>query len=58
MCRLGKSLIALAAVFIYGTAGSSDLNTISFRQTLAQCVVGLIVIGIGCGIIDVANRRN
>ena len=55
---IGSVLIAAAFVFILGTAGASDLNTISFEQILAQCAISLAVGGIGCGIICVAERRN
>ena len=44
---LSKALIALGALVILGTAGSSDLDTISFAQILIQCGIGMAMCGCG-----------
>lgn len=52
---VGVVLCGAAFVFILGTAGSSDLNTISFEQVLVQVVIALVVGGIGCGIMKITE---
>ena len=52
---IGAILFTMALVLLLGTAGSSDLNTISFEQTLAQCAVAVVAGGIGFGIMYVTE---
>lgn len=52
---VGAVLCGVAFVSIWGTAGSSDLNTISFGQMLVQIAVALAIGGIGCGIIKITE---
>lgn len=51
----GAILCGVAFMLLLGTAGSSDLDLIPFRQIVTQCVIGLLVGGIGFGIIYVTE---
>ena len=44
---IGTVLLVVAFVLLLGTAGSSDLNAISFEQTLMQCGIGIVVGTVG-----------
>lgn len=47
MCRLGSLLLGVGIVFIIGTSGSSDLNTILFNQIIEQVGLGVAISLIG-----------
>ena len=51
----GAILCGVAFMLLLGTAGSSDLDRISFEQIIIQCVIGLLVGGIGFGIMYVTE---
>lgn len=53
---IGAILFGTAFIFLLGTAGASDNNSISFEQEIVQCIVCLIVGGIGFGIIYVTEE--
>lgn len=40
-------LITFGVVLILGTAGSSDMGLISFRETAIRSAIGLIMIAVG-----------
>lgn len=45
--KKGTILITIGAILIIGTAGSSDLNTISIIQIILQSIIGIILCIIG-----------
>jgi hypothetical protein len=47
MKKLRGILIAAGIFIIFGTAGSSDIGTISLGQTALQCAMGSIMILVG-----------
>ena len=55
---ISKTLIAIGAILLLGTAGASDAATISFTQIFIQALIslGLIVTGLRIG--GVVNAKN
>ena len=54
---IGAVMCGGAFLLLLGTAGSSDLDRISFSQIIIQCVIGLAVGGIGFGIMYASEQR-
>ena len=54
---IGAVLLVVAFVLLLGTAGSSDLNAISFEQTLMQCGIGIVVGAVGYVMMCVADVK-
>lgn len=55
MNKLGNLLLTIGLLGIWGTAGASDLNDITFSQMLTQVAVSLVVVILG---IKVKNKAN
>lgn len=51
----GAILCGVAFMLLLGTAGSSDLDRIPFEQIITQCIIALLVGGIGCGIMKMTE---
>lgn len=42
-----QCVVSVGFVIIFGTAGSSDLNTISLTQTISFVILGIVIMIIG-----------
>ena len=52
---LGMILVGVGFFMLVGTAGSIELNCIDTRTSFVQGGVGLLIIGIGCLAIKIAD---
>ena len=58
MLKLTGALIGcLALLVLMGTAGASDLGTITDAQLNTQTVIGLLLLGASAAMVKVAERR-
>lgn len=53
---IGIVFISLPLPIILGTAGSSDLGTISFKQAILQCLIALAIGVIGFVLMHIAEH--
>jgi divalent metal cation (Fe/Co/Zn/Cd) transporter len=44
---ISKIIIGVGLAIMIGTAGASDMNTISYAQIVTQSLIGVCVMGIG-----------
>lgn len=49
---IGVTLMIFGFIFMLGTAGATDLNTISFQQTIIQSIISLSAVILGLAIIN------
>ena len=47
MNKLGNLLLIIGVLGLFGTAGASDLNDISFSQMLTQAAISLVILALG-----------
>lgn len=55
MNKIGNLLLTVGILGLFGTAGASDLNDISFSQMLTQAAISLVVLALG---VKAKNKAN
>lgn len=55
MNKIGNLLLTVGILGLFGTAGASDLNDISFSQMLTQAAISLVILALG---VKVKNKAN